>query len=150
VECTDRLLDVSAHGLPRVALCEDVFRQALGAVSAVFLLRYLKDQFVHANYSTELGLCCKWVSLPVALAQQETANRGGQWKDSSEGATPGPPANQRSVETMDKMKSGMKRSEPPNNTTTDRGSGSKQANPGPARLACPAEGLAKGETACPP
>jgi hypothetical protein len=40
-------LDVPAQSVPVVALGKDVFRKALGAITAVFLLYHLKNQFVH-------------------------------------------------------------------------------------------------------
>ena len=41
-----RFLHVLAQGFPCVALRENVFRKALGAVTVLFL-RHLKHQFVH-------------------------------------------------------------------------------------------------------
>jgi hypothetical protein len=40
-------LHILAHGLPSVALREDVFRQAFGAIAAVLFLRHFKHQFFH-------------------------------------------------------------------------------------------------------
>jgi len=44
---THGFLNILAHSIPSVALREDVFRQALGAIAAVLLLRHFKHQFFH-------------------------------------------------------------------------------------------------------
>ena len=52
IERGNRLLDVGPQFVPRVALCEDVFGQALSRVPAVGFLRHIKHQFGHAYYLT--------------------------------------------------------------------------------------------------
>ena len=52
IERGNRLLDVGPQFVSRVALCEDVFGQALSRVLAVGFLRHIKYQFGHAYYLT--------------------------------------------------------------------------------------------------
>jgi hypothetical protein len=46
-ETAHGFLDIGAHGVPSVALREDIFRQAFGAIAAVLFLRHFKHQFFH-------------------------------------------------------------------------------------------------------
>ena len=47
--------DVPAEFVPRISLCKDAFRKALGAVAAVGLLHHVEHQFVHEVHHSRLG-----------------------------------------------------------------------------------------------
>jgi hypothetical protein len=74
-------LDVPAHRLPSVALRKDVFREALGAKTTIFLLGDFKNQFAHVAKisATQLVLTSsksKEEQSPIIGDEQELPRNG--------------------------------------------------------------------------